>query len=91
MDRHILPFFKDRVISDISPADISAWQIEMMGKGLSDTYLRSANIYLKTVFAYAVEYLGLERTPCRKPIGSTKPQAPKCRFLDAGRILLVHS
>jgi len=91
MDRHILPFFKDRVISDISPADISAWQIEMMGKGLCDTYLRSANIYLKTVFAYAVEYLGLERTPCRKPIGSTKPQAPKCRFLDAGRILLVHS
>lgn len=74
MDRHILPFFKDRVISDISPADISAWQIEMMGKGLSDTYLRSANTYLKTVFAYAVEYLGLERTPCRKPIGSTKTQ-----------------
>ena len=74
MDRHILPFFKDRVISDISPADISAWQIEMMRKGLSDTYLRSANTYLKTVFAYAVEYLGLERTPCRKPIGSTKTQ-----------------
>lgn len=74
MERHILPFFKDRVISDISPADISAWQIEMMGKNLSDTYLRSANTYLKAVFTYAVEYLGLEKNPCRKPIGSTKTQ-----------------
>lgn len=74
MDRHILPFFKDKVISDIVPADISAWQIEMMGKRLSDTYLRSANTYLKAVFAYAVEYLGLEKNPCRKPIGSTKTQ-----------------
>lgn len=72
MDRHILPFFRNRVISDIAPADVAAWQAEMMGKGLSDTYLRSANTYLKAVFAYAVEYLGLERNPCRRPIGSTK-------------------
>lgn len=74
MDRHILPFFKNRVISDISPADISAWQTEMMEKGLSDTYLRSANTYLKAVFAYAVDYVGLEKNPCRKPIGSTRTQ-----------------
>lgn len=46
----------------------------MMGKNLSDTYLRSANTYLKAVFTYAVEYLGLEKNPCRKPIGSTKTQ-----------------
>lgn len=74
MERHMLPFFKDRIISDIAPADVAQWQIEMMSKGLSDTYLRSANTYLKAVFAYAVEYLGLEKNPCRKPIGSTKAQ-----------------
>lgn len=30
LEVHVLPFFKDRVISDISPTDIAAWQNEML-------------------------------------------------------------
>lgn len=72
LDKHVLPFFRDRIISDIDPADIAQWQTEMLKKGLSDTYLRSVNTYLKAIFAYAVEYLGLDKNPCKKLIGKGK-------------------
>ena len=72
LENHVLPFFKDRIVSDIGPADIAAWQTEMLKKGLSDTTLRQVNTYLKTVFSYGVDYVGLSKNPCRKSIGSTK-------------------
>lgn len=72
INNHILPFFKGRIISDISPADITAWQNEMLQKGLSDTYLNQANIYLKAIFSYAVDYVGLPKNPCGKSIGGRK-------------------
>ncbi len=72
IDSHVLPYFKDRIVSDISPADISAWQTEILNKGLSETYTHSINVYLKAIFAYAVEYVGLPKNPCTKSIGSLK-------------------
>ena len=69
---HVLPFFKDRIVSDISPADIAAWQTEILNKGLSESYSHTINVYLKAIFAYAVEYIGLAKNPCTKSIGSLK-------------------
>ena len=72
IDRHILPFFKSKIVSEISPAYIVAWQNEMLQKGLSNTYLNQINIYLKAIFTYAVDYVGLQKNPCTKSIGSRK-------------------
>lgn len=72
IDYHILPYFKNRVVSDIDPEDIIQWQNQMLAKGLSNTYLNQANIYLKAIFRYAVDYMGLQKNPCRKNIGSRK-------------------
>ena len=72
LDRHVLPFFRTRIVSDISPADIAAWQTDILDKGLSNSYMHSANTYLKAIFTYAVDYLGLSKNPCMKPIGNTK-------------------
>lgn len=72
LDKHVLPFFRNRIVSDIAPADIAAWQTEMLSKDLSNTYLHSANTYLKAIFTYAADYLGLSKNPCTKSIGSTK-------------------
>ncbi len=72
IENHILPFFKDRIISDIRAADIAAWQNEMLQKNLSDTYLNQINIYLKAIFSYGVDYVGLQKNPCTKSIGSRK-------------------
>lgn len=72
IDNHIAPYFKDRIISDITPTDIMEWQNVMLQKGLSDTYLNQINIYLKAIFSYAVDYVGLSKNPCGKSIGSKK-------------------
>lgn len=72
IDNHITPYFKDRIISDITPTDIMEWQNVMLQKGLSDTYLNQINIYLKAIFSYAVDYVGLSKNPCGKSIGSRK-------------------
>lgn len=34
LDKHVLPFFRSRIVSDITPADIAAWQTEMLAKNL---------------------------------------------------------
>ncbi len=74
LDKHVLPFFKDRIISDIGPSDIAAWQTELLKKNLSDSYAHMINVYLKAIFSYAVEYMGLPKNPCTKSIGSLKSQ-----------------
>lgn len=72
LDKHVLPYFKDLIVATIQPCDVAQWQTGMLDKGLSDTYLRLVNTYLKAIFAYAVEYLGLPKNPCKKLIGNTK-------------------
>ena len=72
LDHHVLPFFRERIVSDIAPADIAAWQTDILSKGLSSSYVHSANTYLKAIFTYAVDYLGLQKNPCTRLIGSTK-------------------
>lgn len=88
IDVHILPYFKNRIISDITPADIITWQNCMLKKNLSDTYLNQINVYLKAMFSYGVDYIGLPKNPCGKYIGV--PQNPKIKFLDAGRISEIY-
>lgn len=78
LDRHVLPYFKDKIISEITPADIAAWQNEILAKNLSNTYSRNINQYLKIIFQYAVDYVGLPKNPCRDLIGSSK--AKKINF-----------
>ena len=72
INNHILPYFKDLVISQITPADIQIWQNTMLQKGLSDTYLKTINDYLVAIFNYAVQYVGLVDNPCIAKIGSSK-------------------
>lgn len=72
IDNHILPFFKNRILSDITPADVVAWQNEILAKNLSNTYTHQLNIVLSSIFNYAVDYVGLQKNPCGKKIGSRK-------------------
>lgn len=72
INTHILPYFKDLIISQITPADIQIWQNELLKKDLSDTYLKTINVYLVAIFNYAVQYIGLVENPCVAKIGSSK-------------------
>lgn len=72
LDKHVLPYFKNMIISEIEPADIAAWQTDLLAKGLSNTYMHNINLYLKAIFRYAVDYVGLPKNPCKESIGSLK-------------------
>lgn len=69
---HIEPFFRNKIVSEITPEDIVHWQNWILSKGYAESYQKTLSIYLKAIFNYAVNYLGLSKNPCTKPIGRSK-------------------
>ena len=63
IELHILPYFKDWIVSDISPSDIAEWQNQLLEKKFSASHTRQINAYLRMLFKYAVDYLGLQKMP----------------------------
>ena len=69
IDTKILPYFKDRTLSEIEPRDVIAWQNTLMGirqkngKPYSPTYLKSIHSQLSAIFNYAVKYYRLKQNP----------------------------
>ncbi len=86
IDTHILPFFKNYAIDEISPTVIRNWQNEMLsktkkdGKPYSPTYLRSINSQLTAILNYAVKYQGLPINPCDKVDAIGKKKAKEMQF-----------
>ncbi len=70
----ILPYFKDKPINEISPADVRKWQNKLIEDGLKPTTQHSVNGQLNAVLNFAVKYYGLPRNPCSVvgSIGSNK-------------------
>lgn len=62
----ILPYFKDKPVNTITPADVRAWQNEQISKGYSDAYLDRIQNMLTTILNYAVKYYNLPANPCDK-------------------------
>ena len=74
IEAHILPYFKDKKLSDINALDIKNWQTITKEKNFSQSYLHTINTQLSAMFNYAVRYYNLFDNPCKKvPImGKTK-------------------
>lgn len=62
-EKKILPYFRDQNVADITPTHIRKWQTEMMGRGYSQTYLKTMNSQMTAVFNYAVKYYLLPSNP----------------------------
>lgn len=60
----VLPYFKDKPVNAITPADIRTWQNEQIKLGFSDAYLRRIQNTLVTIFNYAMKYYNLPKNPC---------------------------
>ena len=62
IDLKIRPFFEKKILSEITVADVRAWQNELLmykdknGKGYSQTYLKIINCQLTAIFNYAMQY-----------------------------------
>lgn len=72
IDQHIMPYFRNKPINEISPADIRKWQNEIMEKKskkkdakFTPTYLHGINVAMSAIMEYAVRYYNLGRNPCR--------------------------
>lgn len=74
LELKILPFFHNKLISEITPTDIRRWQNQMITQGYSTTYLKLINTQLVAIFNYAVRYCNLRENPCYKAgsIGTTR-------------------
>ena len=65
----ILPYFKDRKLNEITPADILEWQNVMLtyrnsnGDCYSQTYLKTIHNQLSAIFNYACKYYNLADNP----------------------------
>lgn len=78
IELHILPYFRKKIVSEITPADIVEWQNQLLGKGFSASHTRQINAYLRMLFKYAVNYLGLQKSPVIVQI--CKPQKGNIDF-----------
>lgn len=87
IETHILPYFKDKPLRDITNADIRQWQntmiekkMETTGEGYSPTYLRTINSHLSAIFSFAVTYFKLPANPCGQVKAMGKKQAEEMNF-----------
>lgn len=78
IELHILPFFRDMIVSEITAADVAEWQNQLLQKGFSASHTRQINAYLRMLFHYAVHYVGLVRSPVIEQI--CKPGKAKVDF-----------
>lgn len=73
----LMPYFEDKKMKDIRPADIIHWQNEMIayrdekGKAFKPTYLRTLQTELSAIFNHAVRFYDLKGNPVVKagPLG----------------------
>lgn len=66
IEQKILPYFGNKSMNEIKPADILKWQNKMMSMGYKDTYLRMIQNQITALFNHAEKYYGLKVNPCRK-------------------------
>lgn len=62
----ILPYFKDKPVNEITPADIRTWQNQQIAAGYSAGYLCRVDSALTTLFNYAMNYYNLPSNPCTR-------------------------
>ena len=82
----ILPYFKDRKISDIKSRDVIEWQNEMLslksksGKPYSQTYLKTLHNQLSAIFNHARKYYGLKDNPAKQAGNMGKEERKEMLF-----------
>ncbi|MCL1987739.1 MAG: site-specific integrase [Firmicutes bacterium] len=64
--KHILPFFGNLILEEITPIHIRKWQARLLAKKYAKTYTKTINSQLVAIFNYAVKFYGLSENPCQK-------------------------
>ncbi len=75
IESHILPYFESRKVNEITSKDIAKWQREIQkSKKYSNTYLKSINVQMSSLFNFARKHYGLMINPVviAGPMGKKK-------------------
>lgn len=72
---HILPYFAETKLSNITVFAVREWQNQLLKKDLSPTYLRSCHNHLAIIFNFAIKMFRYPENPATLAgsIGSKKP------------------
>lgn len=76
----LIPFFGEKRLNEISVANIRAWQNGLIQQGYSQTYLKTINNQLSSLFNYAVRYYELSSNPCKKAGSMGKAKADEMKI-----------
>jgi integrase len=79
-DTHLIPFFGEIPLNEITPAHVRKWQAGIMSKGYAPTYLKTINNQLTAVLNYAVKFYGLPSNPCHIAGSMGKKHAGDMKF-----------
>ena len=86
IDKKILPYFKEKKISEIKPSDIISWQNVMLayrnekGEPFSPTYLKTIHNQISAIFNHAVRFYGLKENPAAKAGNMGKEKSREMLF-----------
>lgn len=80
IESHILPYFQNKKMNEITPAHIIQWQQVMRQKGYAQTYLRMMQNQITALFSHASNIYNLSDNPCKKVKKMGKPVADKLDF-----------
>ena len=93
IQKKILPYFKDRKLSEITAKDIMDWQNEIRsltdskGKSYSTTYLKTVHNQFSCIFNHAIKYYGLQINPAARAGNMGSEEKKEMLFWTKGEYL----
>ncbi len=91
--KKILPYFKERKMSEITAKDIMDWQNEIRsltdskGKPYSTTYLKTVHNQFSCIFNHAIKYYGLQINPAARAGNMGSEEKKEMLFWTKGEYL----
>lgn len=76
----ILPYFKNRIVKEISSDDVMSWQNILLKQGFKPTYLKGINNQLVAILNFAVRHYNLDKNPCHIAGSMGKKDADEMKF-----------
>lgn len=80
IEAHIIPYFGNRKMNEVTPADVIQWQNIIQEKKYSKTYERMIQNQLTALFNHAQKIYNLSNNPCKKVKKIGKSDADSMEF-----------
>lgn len=80
INKHIIPYFGNKKLNEITPADIIQWQKIIQENKFSKTYERMIQNQINALFNHAQRIYNLKENPCKKVKRMGKSDADKLDF-----------